>query len=62
MVLEFGVVYLDLFVDGLVIQCVLKWVFDYGMNIVKVIELGGEMKKNGVNILIIFFMYYNFVL
>ncbi|MGG1245436.1 tryptophan synthase subunit alpha [Bacillus spizizenii] len=60
--LELGVAYSDPLADGPVIQRASKRALDQGMNIVKAIELGGEMKKNGVNIPIILFTYYNPVL
>ncbi|PLS07449.1 tryptophan synthase subunit alpha [Bacillus halotolerans] len=60
--LEIGVAYSDPLADGPVIQRASKRALENGMNIVKAIELGGEMKKNGVNIPIILFTYYNPVL
>ncbi|WP_369888212.1 tryptophan synthase subunit alpha [Bacillus halotolerans] len=60
--LEIGVAYSDPLADGTVIQRASKRALENGMNIVKAIELGGEMKKNGVNIPIILFTYYNPVL
>lgn len=43
--LELGVAYSDPLADGPVIQRASKRALDHGMNIVKAIELGGEMKK-----------------
>ncbi|MCY8104328.1 tryptophan synthase subunit alpha [Bacillus mojavensis] len=60
--LEIGVAYSDPLADGPVIQRASKRALDNGMNIVKAIELGGKMKKSGVNIPIILFTYYNPVL
>ncbi|AUZ26874.1 tryptophan synthase subunit alpha [Bacillus cabrialesii] len=60
--LELGVAYSDPLADGPVIQRAAKRALDHGMNIVKAIKLGGEMKKNGVNIPIILFTYFNPVL
>ncbi|MBY8913689.1 tryptophan synthase subunit alpha [Bacillus sp. YC2] len=60
--LEIGVAYTDPLADGPVIQRASKRALNNGMNIVKAIELGGQMKKNGVHIPIILFTYYNPVL
>lgn len=43
--LEIGVAYSDPLADGPVIQRASKRALENGMNIVKAIELGGEMKK-----------------
>ncbi|NPC92804.1 tryptophan synthase subunit alpha [Bacillus sp. WMMC1349] len=61
-VLELGVPYSDPLADGPVIQRASKRALDSGMNIIETIKLAGEMKKNGVNIPIILFTYYNPVL
>ncbi|MCC9021021.1 tryptophan synthase subunit alpha [Bacillus nakamurai] len=60
--LEIGVPYTDPLADGPVIQRASKRALGNGINIVKAIELGGQMKKNGVHIPIILFTYYNPVL
>ncbi|KXZ22019.1 tryptophan synthase subunit alpha [Bacillus nakamurai] len=60
--LEIGVAYTDPLADGPVIQRASKRALGNGMNIVKAIELGGQIKKNGVHIPIILFTYYNPVL
>lgn len=60
--LEIGVAYTDPLADGPVIQRASKRALNNGMNIVKAIELGGQMKKNGIHIPIILFTYYNPVL
>lgn len=60
--LELGVPYSDPLADGPVIQRASKRALDNNMNIVEAIRLGGKMKKNGVDIPIILFTYYNPVL
>ncbi|MED4786753.1 tryptophan synthase subunit alpha [Bacillus atrophaeus] len=60
--LELGVAYSDPLADGPVIQRASKRALANEMNIVKAIELGGKMKKSGVDIPIILFTYYNPVL
>ncbi|MFJ5965083.1 tryptophan synthase subunit alpha [Bacillus sp. NPDC093026] len=60
--IELGVPYSDPLADGPVIQRASKRALNHGMNIVKAIELAGEMKKNGVKIPVILFTYYNPVL
>lgn len=60
--LELGVAYSDPLADGPVIQRASKRALANEMNILKAIELGGKMKKSGVDIPIILFTYYNPVL
>ncbi|MGE6629537.1 tryptophan synthase subunit alpha [Bacillus sp. NPDC077027] len=60
--IEIGVPYSDPLADGPVIQRASKRALNHGMNIVKAIQLAGEMKKNGVKIPLILFTYYNPVL
>lgn len=60
--IELGVPYSDPLADGPVIQRASKRALKNDMNIVKAIELTGDMKKNGVTVPIILFTYYNPVL
>ncbi|WP_272950096.1 tryptophan synthase subunit alpha [Bacillus altitudinis] len=60
--IELGVGYSDRLGEGGVIERGCKRAVDDGMNMVKVIELGGKMKKKGVKIGVIVSTYYNRVL